>query len=233
MTAFLIDPNEQIIGRYLKRTLLPFGEYMPGQKYFPGLRDWATLHEIIEAGEDPGPLTTSQGKRLGVIICYEDMLGRNVHATVAAGAEILFSLINGAAFECPLTLEQHKRLALMRAVEHRRFFVRCSSTGVTCIISPTGEVLDQLDVGVESSLVREVKLFESQTIYTMWGDYFPWSCTGVVVIGMYLARAWRAGGGRGGAESSPRQKRHLASPPSHSEAVCQHEQAAGASAASA
>lgn len=184
MTAFLINPSEQIIGRYLKRTLLPFGEYMPGQKQFPRLREWATLYEVIEAGQDAKPLVTSRGDRLGVVICYEDMLRSNVHATVSAGAEILFSLIHGSAFECPLTLEQHKRLAQMRAVEHRRFLVRCSSTGVTCVISPTGEIVDQLDHGIEATLECPVRLLQDKTLYTRWGEFFPWSCTLLVLIGL-------------------------------------------------
>jgi apolipoprotein N-acyltransferase len=188
MTAFLISPSENILGRYVKRTLVPFGEYMPGEKYFPVLREWAGMHEFIDTGSDASPLVTSRGNRIGVVICYEDMIRTNVRATVAGGAEILFSLINGGAFEQGLTLEQHKRLAQMRAVEHRRFFVRCASTGVTCVISPLGQVIEEIPAGIEGAIECPVKLLQAQTVYTRYGEYFPWMCTLILFIGLIRPR---------------------------------------------
>jgi apolipoprotein N-acyltransferase len=180
MSAYLINSQEQVIGRYHKRTLLPFGEYIPGQDHYPEIRRWATLHEVIGAGQDARPLTTSTGVRIGVVICYEDLLPRNVRETVAAGADVLVSLINATAFEHPLTLDQHERIARLRAVENRKCFVRCSSTGITCVVSPTGEVVANLDKGIEATLVHDLPIIEGQTPYTRWGDFFPWLCTLVV-----------------------------------------------------
>jgi apolipoprotein N-acyltransferase len=138
MAAFLISPTQDILGRYRKRTLLPFGEYIPGQSWFPAVRQWATLDDVVEAGSDPAPLVTATGDKLGVVICYEDTLPASVRHTVAAGAEALFSLIQGSVFENPLTLVQHERLAALRAVENRRYFVRCASTCCRKSPAPVG-----------------------------------------------------------------------------------------------
>src|SRR5439155_20607054 len=98
MTAFLIGAHQHVLGRYRKRTLLPFGEYVPGESFFPAVRGWFTLKHLMEAGDDPGPLVTMPGHRLGVLICYEDMLPNNARQPVAAGADALFSLSQGTAF---------------------------------------------------------------------------------------------------------------------------------------
>jgi apolipoprotein N-acyltransferase len=192
MTAFLVSPEDDIIGRYKKRTLLPFGEYVPGESWFPAVREWFTLHEIMYAGDDPRPLKTVDDKQLGMLICYEDTLPRSARQTVAAGAQALFSLIQGTAFHNPLTLRQHMRLAAMRAVENRRYFVRCASTGVTCIIDPTGRVVSQLPVQTEGTLVGEIALIDSQSLYTRIGDLFPWCCTAVVAAALWFGRRKRA-----------------------------------------
>jgi len=188
MTAFLIAPNDDILGRYMKRTLLPFGEYIPFQQWFPAIREYATIHDVMEAGNDARPLVTETGHRLGNVICYEDTLPPNARHTVAQGAEALFSLIQGTAFENPLTLRQHLMMAAMRAVENRRYFVRCASTGVTCIIDPTGRVVSQLPVQTEGTLVGEIALIDSLSLYTRIGDLFPWVCTAVVGAALWFGR---------------------------------------------
>jgi apolipoprotein N-acyltransferase len=175
-TAFLVGPDQDIVGRYRKRTLLPFGEYIPGQRWYPRAREWATLSEFAEAGNDPRPLVSADGRRLGVVICYEDMLPRNVRQTVAAGAEVIVSLIQGTAFENPLTLVQHERLAALRAVENRRYFLRCSSTGVTCLIAPTGAMVARLPPQKDGTLVGEVSPIRIRTPYTTLGDWLPLLC---------------------------------------------------------
>jgi apolipoprotein N-acyltransferase len=188
MTAFLISPDQDILGRYRKRTLLPFGEYVPGQSWFPAIRQWATLPHVVEAGNDARPLIMLDGSRLGVVICYEDTLAANARQTVAAGAEALFSLIQGTNFENPLTLVQHQRLAVMRAVENRRYFVRCASTGVTCIISPTGRVTGHLPLQVENTLIGQIALVHGRTFYNRTGDAFAVLCTFVAMIGLAAAK---------------------------------------------
>lgn len=184
MTAYLISPAQDIVGRYRKRTLLPFGEYVPLQRYFPVLREWATLQEVFEAGDDAAPLVTVEGRRLGVVICYEDTLPKNARLTVAAGAEALFSLIQGNAFENRLTLVQHQRLAAMRAVENRRYFVRCSSTGVSCVIHPLGRVESQLPPQADGTLVSTISLVNFRTVYNRIGDVFPIACTLLTAVGL-------------------------------------------------
>lgn len=188
MTAFLIAPTQDILGRYRKRTLLPFGEYVPGQSFLPEIRHWATLRDVIEAGDSAAPLAMTNDNRLGVLICYEDMLPANARRTVAAGSDVLISIIQGAAFDNPLTLEQHERLARMRAVENRRYFARCASTGVTCLISATGETLARLPPQVEQTLRADIPLLHTRTLYNLGGDFFPWSCSLAVALGLIFVR---------------------------------------------
>jgi apolipoprotein N-acyltransferase len=192
MAGFLMGPEQDILGRYKKRTLMPFGEYIPGQQWWPWIREYATLHDIIEAGADPRPLSMLGGQKLGLVICYEDTQPHRARATTNAGAEALFSLIQGTAFENSLTLIQHQRLAAMRAVENRRYFVRCASTGVSCIFDATGRSVAALPLQTEGTLVAEIRLLNAQSLYARFGDFFAVACTlvaaGVIVLGNYRGR---------------------------------------------
>ncbi|HEY2412427.1 MAG TPA: apolipoprotein N-acyltransferase [Pirellulaceae bacterium] len=191
MTGFLISPEQDILGRYKKRTLMPFGEYIPGQQWWPAIREYATLHDLIEAGTDPRPLTMLNGQKLGLVICYEDTQPHRARATSNAGAEALFSLIQGTAFENSLTLIQHQRLAALRAVENRRYFVRCASTGMSCVIGATGRIVSALPVQTEGTLVSQIGLLGGQSLFGRCGDFFPIVCTFVAAAVIFSGGRWR------------------------------------------
>jgi apolipoprotein N-acyltransferase len=182
VVAFLISPDQEIVGRYHKQTLLPLGEYIPGERLFPLLRQWADLNQDLQTGDNPAPLTMGEGKRLGVLICYEDTLVSSARKTVERDADVLFCLINAAAFENPLTLKQHLRLAALRAVENRRYFARCASTGITCIIDPLGKVVSQLPVEQEGTLTADVCLVQGRTVFNRLGDALALVCTTIITL---------------------------------------------------
>jgi len=181
--ALLVSPEQQIVGRYHKQTLLPLGEYIPGERMFPALRRWADLNQNLQVGSNATPLRMN-GTKLGVLICYEDTLVGSARKTVSQGAEALFCLINAAAFNNPLTLQQHYRLAALRAVENRRYFVRCASTGVTCVIDPIGRIIAQLPPQTEGTLQAEIATVRVRSFFNRIGDAFPLLCTALVAFAL-------------------------------------------------
>lgn len=186
-TAYLIDRDETILGRYYKRRLMPIGEYCPGQYYFPELRQVVNVDDLFVPGNDPKPLVTREGAKLGVLICYEDIVASVARDSVRHGAELLITIINASRFESPIALEQHMRLALLRAVENRRYFLRTAGTGVTCVIDPCGRIIDRAPIGEKATLLADVPLLTTRTLNSYLGDFLPWLC--VVGLTLYTARA--------------------------------------------
>jgi apolipoprotein N-acyltransferase len=175
-TVFLVRPDQTIAARYFKRSLMPLGEYIPGQSLVPDLGQFAGLDGIVITGNDARPLVLADGSRVGVLMCYEDMVSDDARASVAQGAQALVSLANGSAFQDPLALEQHSRLALLRAVENRRYLARCSATGITCVVAPTGAVAQQIEPNIEATLLADIPLLEGTTLYNRWGHLFAPVC---------------------------------------------------------
>lgn len=174
--GLLIESDKSIVGRYIKRTLMPIGEYFPGEEWLPAVRDWAAIERVRRRGTSDAPLEHPNGTRLGVLICYEDMSRENCRSTVAAGADCLIALINAGAFRSEYTLQQHFRLAQLRAVENRRSFVRCAATGLTCFVDPTGRIVSRVKPGGDEVLVATIPLLQQQTFYNRYGEWFSWLC---------------------------------------------------------
>ncbi|MDA8743772.1 apolipoprotein N-acyltransferase [Rubripirellula amarantea] len=176
-TAFLMDCHYQIVDRYVKRSLMPIGEYMPFEAWFPVMREWAALDKEIVRGTDDRPLRLSTGTKVGVLVCYEDMVAANASSSTREGADCLVALVNGSAFTDSDTLKQHLQLAQLRTIENRRSLVRCAATGVSCLIQPDGTISQQLPLNTDQSMVVSVPLESKLTLYTRHGPWLSRGCT--------------------------------------------------------
>ncbi|MCA9260245.1 MAG: apolipoprotein N-acyltransferase, partial [Planctomycetales bacterium] len=172
-TAYLIDATGEFRGKYHKRSLMPIGEFMPLEQYFPELHDWARLSKYAAWGNSDAPLLVANDVPIGVLLCYEDIVAEMARRSVALGAEVLVSLVNASAFQDSLALNQHLRLATLRAIENRRTFIRCSGTGISCCISPTGKVLTRIPPEAEGGFTVAATLNSHKTIYDCFGYLFP------------------------------------------------------------
>jgi apolipoprotein N-acyltransferase len=140
-------------------------------------------------GPDANVLSLGDKARLGVMLCYEDMVPSAAKSLVDNSANVLFSLINGSSFKATLTLLQHRLLAQLRAVENRRCLLRCAATGETCVVSALGTIQARLPLHVESVLVAEVPLLEARTVASRIGQTFPLLCGGLAIA--IALESWR------------------------------------------
>ena len=190
-SAILVDVSHAILGRYHKRHLMPFGEYVPGGDIYPDIKLYFPVADEMTEGTEANVLVCGRA-RLGVMLCYEDMIPGAARSLANASANVLMSLINGSAFTALLTLRQHRLLAQLRAVECRRALVRCAATGETCVISPLGTIVADLPLHARDVLAADVPLLEGHTLASRLGLAFPVAAAaGALAIAVRRRRAGR------------------------------------------
>lgn len=187
-TAFVLGAKGDIRARYYKRYLLPIGEYVPLESLFPQFHEWAQLDQYTASGGSAAPVELTNGTNIGVLVCYEDTVADAARTTVTEGAEVLICIINGSAFDSSVALDQHRRLAQLRAIENRRAFLRCTATGTSCHVSPTGELLRSLPHFSEGSFQSSVPRLRYLTLFTRGGYMLPYAC--IFILGTYFSYAW-------------------------------------------
>ncbi len=180
VTAMLIDKNEHITGRYNKRFLMPFGEYVPFENTIPGLAELFSMDEYMTPGDRANVIESQTGAKLGVMLCYEDMVPLASREMTLAGADVLISLINGSAFESKHTLKQHRLLSQLRALECRRTMLRCAATGETCMISALGDIESRIPLQERAVLVCDTPLLNGSTI----ASFCPWLTDVLCIVGL-------------------------------------------------
>jgi apolipoprotein N-acyltransferase len=175
-SALYFFPGERL-QVYHKHYLANGVEQMPFQKFFRLAGrlaiDLGGVSGSLKKGAGPGiirsPLDDSLA--LGTLICFESSYGEYAAAMVRQGAEILVIISNDGWFKNTGAYGQHLRLSRIRAVETRRGIARAANYGVSCIISPRGEITGRLEWGEEGALSGPVIKNKDVTFYVARGDY--------------------------------------------------------------
>ena len=173
-SAFLLGPGGQLLGRYDKHILMPFGEYMPGAQLLPFIKDISPHTGDLTPGRTIDTFSIP-GATLGPLICYEDIVTGIPMAMTRAGAQVLFNILNDAWFGNSAGPYEHQALALWRAVENRRYLLRDSNSGVTSIIDPLGRVVGELGLFRDGVLLGEFAPAVARSVYTRIGDALAWA----------------------------------------------------------
>ena len=187
-SAFLLSPDGSVLGRYDKRILMPFGEYLPFASYFPVIKSLSPETGGFTAGTTTSVFDIPGKLRVGQLICYEDLVaGMPRHAT-QAGAEVLLNILNDAWYGNTAAPYQHQALALWRAVENRRSLLRGSNSGVTSIIDAAGRVIAEGGLFREDVVTGTVPRLQMRTVYTRAGDVFAWLVVAAAGLLMWRGR---------------------------------------------
>ena len=174
---------------YHKRHLVPFGEYLPFNRWLRPLLDFMQIPmSDFSAGRSAQPLIHAGGIPIGVSICYEDVFGEEVIEALPE-AQILLNVSNDAWFGDSLAPHQHLQMARMRARETARYMLRATNNGVSAIINEKGGIVSQLPQFEPRALAGEIRLFSGATPYAIYGNKIIVSlCLLVLIIASIRAR---------------------------------------------
>ncbi|MEO7112189.1 MAG: apolipoprotein N-acyltransferase [Polyangiaceae bacterium] len=190
-TALSTDDRGRMTARYDKHYLLAFGEYLPFGDTFPILYEWSPNSGKFSTGDTLDPLlvqTATGNHKITVLICYEDILpGFTRSAVNHADPELLVNMTNDAWFGDTLEPWQHLALAQFRAIEHRRYLVRGTNSGVSAVVDPVGRVIAKSHPFQSEALDASVRWLHATTLYEITGD-FPWYLLTVGAIAAAFVR---------------------------------------------
>jgi apolipoprotein N-acyltransferase len=154
--------------RYDKVHLVPFGEYLP--LAVRGLLPHALVREVgsFTPGRHALPLPSPAGPA-GVAVCYEVAYPTLYASEVLRGGAVLANITNDGWYGDSAAPRQHLALAVLRAVENRRYLVRAANTGISAVIDPTGRIAARLEFGRQGLVHTDVVPGTAITPATAYG----------------------------------------------------------------
>jgi apolipoprotein N-acyltransferase len=184
-SASVIAPDGAWISRYDKSHLVPFGEYVPFEKLFSFAGGLTRQIGTFSRGRLHAPLFVGDAQA-GIFICYESIFPNEVRRFALHGADFFVNISNDGWYGEGGAPLQHLNMARMRAVENNRWLLRDTNTGVTAIIDPFGRVIAKAPRNQRIALQGTYALEESTTFYTRHGDWFPFLCAIITLVGLLL-----------------------------------------------
>lgn len=195
-SALLISKNGEVVAKYHKLYLVPFGEYIPFRKYYPWISNFIPIADFSPGKEEtlfPAFLPAGKESSLyySVLICFEDTVSSVARRLSRKGAHLLVNMTNDAWFQDTKEPFLHLQAAVFQAVQNRRTVVRAANTGVSCFINQFGQIYgtvrdaDGKKTYVPGLSVERVALNDTKTFHTKFGDVFTYLCFGCILMGVF------------------------------------------------
>src|ERR1700722_16080527 len=186
-SAFVVEADGKMVGRYDKIHLVPFGEYIPFQNLLTFAHKLTGRVSSFTRGSEHRVFqldTQSGGRhRYGVFICYEAVFADEVRQLARNGAEVLVNISDDGWYGDTSAPWQHFNMARMRAVENRRWLLPDTNNGIAAAIDPYGRVRQSIPRHQVDALPAEFAFRDGITFYTAHGDVFAWLCA-ILALGV-------------------------------------------------
>jgi apolipoprotein N-acyltransferase len=192
-SAGLLSPEGDQVSRYDKIHLVPFGEYVPLRRVF-----FFAESLVRQVGDfAPGTeytISPFRGRRIAATICYEDVFPALMRQFTRRGAQAIVNITNDGWFGSSSAPYQHLRMAIVRAVENRRYLIRAANTGISAVIDPYGRVVSATALGERTTLEGVVGYRTDLTFYVRFGNVFALTAALATLVGLWIAHRHRKEG---------------------------------------
>lgn len=195
-SIFALDRKGDILARYDKINLVPFGEYLP----FRGLLSRLGLEKLTAGTIDfvPGPprrtIALPGVPPLSPLICY-DAIFPGEALSIGARPDWILNVTNDAWFGRSSGPFQHLGMARMRSVEEGLPLVRAANNGISVVTDAMGGIRAQL--GLDEMGVLDADLPSALPGGTLYGAH-GWLTVGALTLLVALAGVLLEGRARRG-----------------------------------
>lgn len=181
-SVFIVDAEGELLGRYDKAHLVPYGEYLPMRPLLTAIGLSRLVPGDIDFWSGPGPrsLALAGAGSMGVQICYEIVFSGQV-VDRANRPAFIFNPSNDAWFGS-WGPPQHLAQARLRAIEEGLPVIRSTPTGISAVIDANGRVIDSIALGQAGAIDARLPAPLPLTPFARLGNILPMLLTALMII---------------------------------------------------
>jgi len=166
-----VNSDGRIDGVYNKFHLVPFGEYLPGEKWLAplGFRKVVAIPASFSTGPGPQTLKIARFPAFSPLICYEIIFPSQI-VDQNNRPDWIVNVTNDGWFGKTAGPHQHLTQARFRAIEQGLPIVRAANTGISAAINPYGKITKSLPLGRAGVFDLRLAKPLPKTFYARYGD---------------------------------------------------------------
>ncbi|WP_339689367.1 apolipoprotein N-acyltransferase [uncultured Parasphingorhabdus sp.] len=169
-SVFAMDSEHELIGRYDKAHLVPYGEYLPMRPLLSAIGLSRLAPGDFDFWPGPGARSFDLGKfgKAGLQVCYEIIFSGQV-VDPDDRPDFIFNPSNDAWFGS-WGPPQHLAQARLRAIEEGLPVIRSTPTGISAVIDANGMVRASIPMGQAGRIDSRLPQAKAPTLFARYGN---------------------------------------------------------------
>ena len=141
----LINNNGELLYEYNKNKLVPFGEFIPFEKFFKkiGLKKVTKGYHSFSSDKKREILNINNLKFLP-LICYEIIYSGKINLH-NENYDFLLNISEDGWFGKSIGPKQHFSHSIFRSIEEGKNTIRSTNNGISAFITPKGQIINKID----------------------------------------------------------------------------------------
>ena len=166
----VLDNNLNILSKYNKNKLVPFGEFLPFEKFFFkfGLKKITQGYRSFSS-DNERKIININNLNFVPLICYEIIYSGKINKT-EENFDLILNISEDGWFGNSVGPYQHFSHSIFRSIEEGKNLVRSANNGISAFINPKGQIINKIK-STERGVI-EVKSFDQtkKTPFSSFGN---------------------------------------------------------------
>jgi apolipoprotein N-acyltransferase len=175
VVALHVSAEGDVVDRYQKTHLVPFGEYVPGRDLIGWLPILDQVPRDAVRADEPTVFDVAGG-RVAPVISFEGDFGTLVRGRIDEGGRLLVVATNTSTWGDSWASAQHVAFSQVRAAENGVWTIHAALSGISAFIAPDGTVVDRTPLWTATTLQDDIRFSEEASFYARTGDWVAWLC---------------------------------------------------------
>jgi len=172
-SVFAMDAERELVGRYDKAHLVPYGEYLPMRPFLSAIGLSRLAPGDFDFWPGPGARSIDLGKfgKAGIQVCYEIIFSGQV-VDPDNRPDFIFNPSNDAWFGS-WGPPQHLAQARLRAIEEGLPVIRSTPTGISAVIDANGTIRASVPMGQAGRIDSQLPQAKVPPLFARYGNVLP------------------------------------------------------------
>ena len=166
----VLDKDVNILAKYNKNKLVPFGEFLPFENFFSkfGLKKITQGYRSFSSGNERNIINVNNINFVP-LICYEIIYSGKINKTID-DFNLILNISEDGWFGNSVGPYQHFSHSIFRSIEEGKNLIRSANNGISAFINSKGQIINQIK-STESGVI-EVKSFNQvkKTLFSSFGN---------------------------------------------------------------